>query len=206
MFIFVLLFIKQTIMEANEKLLTPEESLSMISDMIALAKKSIVDKGFHYLLWGWLVFVASTADFIMIQMGIDHHYYVWFFMPIIGIPFAVWYNYKHYSNSKSHLGLIITYLWLGFLVSGILVFFIGISKNPENILQNFLLLLGFALFVSGSIIRFRPVYLGGIVYWIAALACVYAPYQYQLLINAAAALLGSIVPGYLLKRKFASHV
>jgi len=193
-------------MEPDEKLLTPEESLSMISDMIALAKKSIVDKGFHYLLWGWLVFIVSTADFIMIQMGIVHHYYVWFSMSLVGIPIAIWYNYKHYSKSKSHLGLIIKYLWLGFLVSAVLIIFIGISKSPENILQNFLLLLGFALFVSGSIIRFRPVYLGGIVYWIAALACVYSPYEYQLLINAVAALLGSIVPGYLLKRKFASHV
>ena len=193
-------------MEPDEKILTPEESLSMISDMIALAKKSIVDKGFHYLLWGWLVFVASTADFIMIQMGIEHHYYVWFFMPIIGMPFAFWYSRKHYSPGRSHLGLIITYLWLGFLVTGFLVFFMGIAKNPENILQNFLLILGFALFVSGSIIRFRPVYLGGIVYWLAALACLFASYPDQLLINAAAALLGSIVPGYLLKRNFASHV
>ena len=193
-------------MEPNEKTLTPEESLSMISDMISLAKKSIVDKGFHYLLWGWLVFAASIADFIMLQMGIAQHYYGWFFMPLIGMPFAFWYNNKHYSKSRSHLGTIITYLWLGFLVSGVLVFIMGMTKNPENILQNFLLILGFALFVSGSIIRFRPVYLGGVVYWLAALACVFAPYHYQLLINALAALLGSIIPGYLLRKKFIDHV
>jgi hypothetical protein len=193
-------------MEPNEKTLTPEESISMISDMIALAKKSIVDKGFHYLLWGWLVCITSIADYLLIQSGNSHHYYVWFIMPILGIPVAFWYNYRHYSTSKSHLGLIITYLWLGFFITGLLIFFMGIARNPENILQNFLLLLGFALFVSGSIIRFRPVYLGGIVYWLAALACVFAPYPYQLLINAAAALFGSIVPGFLLKRKFESHV
>jgi hypothetical protein len=193
-------------MDQDEKMLTPEESLSMITDMISLAKKSILDKGFHYLLWGWLVFAASIADFVMIQMGVLHHYYGWFIMPFIGMPIAFWYNMKHYSKSKSHLGIIITYLWLGFLITGLIIFFIGITKSPENILQNFLLILGFALFVTGSIIRFRPVYLGGVVYWLAAIACVFAPYPYQLPINAVAALLGSIVPGYLLKRKFASHV
>jgi hypothetical protein len=193
-------------MENNEKSLTPEESLRMISDMIALAKNSIVDKGFHYLLWGWLVFIASIADYIMIQSGINQHYYVWFIMPILGLPFAFWYSFKHYSTGRSHLGSIISYLWLGFLVSGIIIFVMGLLRNPEGILMNFLLILGFALFVSGSIIRFRPVYLGGIVYWLAALSCIFAPYPYQLLINASAALMGSIVPGYLLKRKFTNHV
>jgi hypothetical protein len=193
-------------MENNEKSLTPEESLSMISDMITLAKKSIVDKGFHYLLWGWLVLISSLADYIMIKIGISQHYYGWFIMPVIGMPIAFWYNSKHYSNSRSHLGSIITYLWLGFLVTGVLVFIMGLVKDPQNILQNFLLILGFALFVSGSIIRFRPVCIGGIVYWIAALACVYAPYPYQLLINATAALFGSIIPGYMLQRNFITHV
>jgi hypothetical protein len=194
-------------MENNEKMLTPEESLSMISDMITLAKKSIVDKGFHYLLWGWLVMIASFADYFLIQFNItQYHYYVWFAMPIVGMPFAFWYNAKHYSNSKSHLGSIITYLWLGFLITGIIVFIMGVVKDPQSILQNFLLILGFALFVSGSIIRFRPVIIGGIVYWIAALICIYTPYPYQLLLNAGAALLGSVLPGYLLKRKFANHV
>jgi hypothetical protein len=201
-----MLFIKQTDMENNEKMLSPEESLSMISEMIALAKKSIVDKGFHYLLWGWLVLLASLTDYVLLKLEINYHYYVWFIMPIIGMPIAFWYNSKHYANSKSHLGSIITYLWLGFAITGAIIFTMGLIKNPENILQNILLILGLALFVSGSIIRFRPVYLGGVVYWLAALACIFASYQEQLLINAGAALLGGIIPGYLLKRKFTGHV
>ena len=127
-------------------------------------------------------------------------------MPILGAPIAFWYNSKHYSKSKSHLGSIISFLWLGFLVSGVIVFASGLIKDPQSILQNFLLILGFALFVSGSIIRFTPVYLGGIVYWLAALACIFIPFTDQLLINALAALFGSIIPGYLLKRKFDNHV
>ena len=193
-------------MENNEKTLSPEESLSMISEMITLAKKSIVDKGFHYLLWGWLILIASLTDYVLIKLEINHHYYVWFIMPIIGMPIAFWYNLKHYANSKSHLGSIITYLWFGFGITAVIIFTMGLLKNPENILQNILLILGLALFVSGSIIRFRPVYLGGVVYWLAALACIFASYQEQLLINAGAALLGSIIPGYLLKRKFSGHV
>jgi hypothetical protein len=194
-------------MENNEKSLTPEESLSMISDMIFLAKKSILDKGFHYLLWGWLVLFASLADYFLLKFEIyNYHYFGWFIMPLIGLPISFWYNLKHYSNSKSHLGTIINYLWLGFLVTGILIFIMGMAKDPQSILQNFLLIGGFALFVSGSIIRFRPLNLGGIVYWLAALACVFSPYPEQLLINAYAALHGSIIPGYILKRKFAGHV
>ena len=194
-------------MENDEKLLSPEENLRLIGQMISLAKHSILDKGFHYLLWGCLICIASTADYILLKAGRVHtHYYVWFILPVVGILISVWYNYVHYSKTKSHLGSIINSLWVGFLFTGLLVFANGILGDPTAILRDFMLLMGFAIFVSGSIIRFRALIIGGIVYWLAGLACMFLAYPEQLLANALAALLGSVVPGILLKLKFGRNV
>jgi hypothetical protein len=193
-------------MENEEKKLTAEECLQTISEMIAMARNSIVDKGYHYLLWGWLVMLTSISDFTLIQMEAYHyHYYGWFIMPLIGLPLSFIYSYKHYNAFKTHLGVIISYLWMGFLLTALCIFVIGIVADYASILRNFLLLCGFALFVSGKIIRFRPLVIGAIVYWLSALACIFIDSPWQLILNAAAAMFGSVVPGYLLRNKFSKN-
>ncbi len=55
-------------MENEEKQLTQEESLRIIHEMISAAKNDVKADAFIFLLWGWLVFVASIAQFILINI------------------------------------------------------------------------------------------------------------------------------------------
>lgn len=64
----------------------------------------------------------------------------------------------------------------------------------------FILLYGLGTFVSGRILKFRPLIIGGIVNWVLAVACVLVHYDYQLLIAAAAIFISYIVPGHLLSK------
>jgi len=49
--------------------------------MIATAKHSISDKSFHYLLWGWLVLIASGLDYYLLT--IYHSANHWLPWPIL---------------------------------------------------------------------------------------------------------------------------
>ena len=65
----------------------------------------------------------------------------------------------------------------------------------------FILFYGLGTFVSGRVLKFRPLVIGGIFNWALAIISVYVHFDYQLLIAAAAILTSYIIPGYLLRSK-----
>ena len=63
----------------------------------------------------------------------------------------------------------------------------------------FILFYGLGTFVSGKILRFKPLIVGGIINWILACAASFFPFDYQLLFAAAAILISYLVPGYMIQ-------
>ena len=99
------------------------------------------------------------------------------------------------------------YLWSAIAVAIFAVIFIAV-KNQVSPIPFILAVVGIGTFVSGSIISFKPLVVGGVIFWIAAIvACFCAPAT-QLLINGIATFIGYIIPGVILWRNFktASHV
>ena len=71
----------------------------------------------------------------------------------------------------------------------------------KQVFPFFIMLYGLGTFVSGSIIQFRPLVIGGIIAWALAIGSVYAEYDYQMLFGAAAILISYIIPAYMLRFK-----
>jgi hypothetical protein len=65
----------------------------------------------------------------------------------------------------------------------------------------FIMLYGLGTFVSGSIIKFRPLIIGGIIAWALAIVAAYVEYDYQMLFGAAAILISYIIPAYMLRSR-----
>ena len=65
----------------------------------------------------------------------------------------------------------------------------------------FMVLYGLGTFVSGSVIQFKPLIIGGIISWVLAVIAVYLQYDYQILMGALAILFSYIIPGHLLRNK-----
>ena len=62
-------FIKvNIIMETEEKMMTGEESLRIISEMINKTKVNIRQGSFHLLFWGWLVFNLQPFGISSLQV------------------------------------------------------------------------------------------------------------------------------------------
>jgi predicted PurR-regulated permease PerM len=63
----------------------------------------------------------------------------------------------------------------------------------------FILMYGLGTFVSGRMLQFTPLVIGGIINWFLAIVCAFVQFDYQLLIAAAAILCSYIIPGHLIK-------
>ena len=186
-----------------EKEMTQQESLDLIQEMILTAKKSVRDNGFFYLLWGWLVIIASLSDYTLQRMEIDNHGIVWaVLMTGGGIASAVYGRKMSKAQKvKTHIDILMSYLWGAFGVSLFIILFFsiktGISPCPP-----LLVLCGIGTFVSGGVLKFKPLIIGGILFWLFSIITFSVDVHYHLLIYSLAIFIGYLIPGYILKREF----
>lgn len=183
----------------------PQQSLALIHNMIAKAKNNLAENRVYFLFWGWLTFIAILAQFVLkVWLQYDRHYLVW----LISVPaviFTIIYSARHERKSgvKTFVSDSMGALWTGLGISfGVLSFLI--SRLPggwENCWPFFILFYGLGTFVSGMIIQFRPLVVGGIFNWVLAIVCAFLPFDYQLLMGALAILTSYIIPGHLLPSK-----
>lgn len=187
----------------NDKNLTHDESLKIIQSMIITAKNRITENGFHFLLWGILVIIASITEYVLQITGSGFKENIaWIVMPIVGAPIAFIYELKRNRKGRTE-GYVDTwykFLWLGFVITLIMIVVISVNQHMSPI-PFILANVGFSTFVSGSIYKFKPLIIGGIIFWVSSLLCIVFPGPDQLLINAIATLAGYIVPGILLWNK-----
>lgn len=181
---------------------SPEESVDLISKMLSRAKLNVEQGSFHMILWGWLISAISLCHFLLLKFtDMQNPYIIWWLTAIGGVVSMV-YGYRKGSRAsvRTYAGHVHMWVWLGFLISGI-VLFIFLLDRPWLIGGYILILAGYATFLSGIIIKFSPMIAGGILFWLFALAAHFLDTENALLINAVAVLTGYLVPGYLLKRK-----
>jgi hypothetical protein len=189
-------------MENEEKMMTGEESLRIITEMINKTKVNIRQSSFHLLFWGWLIFACSMSEYLLMKFtGLTHPYYVWFFV-IPGAFVSMIYGYVTGRKAKVHTYADMLYMWtwIGFLISAIVLFIVQ-SKRLDNVAPIILLLAGFPTFISGFIIRFKPLIFGGLIFWVIALVVNFAGPSVAALGMPVAVLTGYLIPGYMLKNK-----
>jgi low temperature requirement protein LtrA len=113
---------------------------------------------------------------------------------------------KKKEKVKTYTDDIMSYVWLAFVISMVLTAFVlGRVNGAEYYkLVNpfFLMLYGIPTFLSGIILKFRPLIIGGIACWVLSVVATFIPYNYQLLLLSVAMLVAWIIPGYALKSKY----
>jgi hypothetical protein len=189
-------------MENEEKLMSGEESLKIITDMINRTKVNVRQGIFHLLFWGWLILFCGLGEYILFNFShLANPWLIWL-LTIPGTFVSLIYGFVNGRKARinTYAGSLYMWTWLGFLAS-VIVLFIVMSKNMASIVPFILLLSGFPTFVSGFIIKFKPLILGGISFWIFALIAHFAGGNIGMLATPAAVLAGYLIPGYILKRR-----
>jgi hypothetical protein len=186
----------------NQESLTAEKSMDIIQQMISHAKKQYSDESFNYLLWGWLVFVASLGQYFLAYEGYPYPFIVWLLMPV-GAIVSIIYNYRHNKKEtvKTYVDEFIKYALIAFVVCMVIVL-INQGKLQLNCYPMLMMVYGMWLFISGGCLRFRPFIYGGIANWLLACIAIYTDFDVQLLLLALAVLLGYIIPGHMLRNHY----
>lgn len=175
----------------------------MIHKMISSAKQDLEDNSFHYLVWGWLVFLACAIQFVLIKIDNPYNYLGWMvLMPLGGIASMV-YGYKQDKKQrvKTYTDEVMKYVLISFLVT-LFTVLIFMSKLGLMTYPLVMMVYGMWLFTSGGIIHFRPLIIGGMINWTLGILSVFVAFEFQLIMLALAVLLGYIIPGYMLKSKY----
>jgi hypothetical protein len=181
---------------------SPEQSLQLIQSMISKTKQDMSDNGIYFLVWGWITFIALAGQFILKHfVKYEQHYQVWWII-VVGIAFSIWQGLKDGKKQKArtYVGDSMKYLWLGMGISFFVLSMI-LSKIGwgSAVFPFFMMMYGLGTFVSGNILQFRPLIIGGILAWALAIGAVYMEYDYQILFAAAAILISYIIPAYMLR-------
>lgn len=192
-------------MNENEKIMTEAESLSIISGMINRARNRFSETGTLYLLWGWVILVCCISQFVLIYfLKYPKGYQVWFLTWLAVIyQFIYLAKIKKRRTAKTYTDEIAGFVWFTFMICGVIMVFILIQlKAYESINPLILVLYGMPTFLSGIILKFKPLVTGGIICWLLAILSPFINYEYQLLLLACAVIAAWIIPGYLLRAKF----
>lgn len=185
-----------------EENFSAQESLQLIQSMIAKARDNLGKNNFYFLLWGWVTFLAIITQFLLkVVFKWEHHYFVWLIViPTVIVTIIYSSQKSKRSRIKTYIGESMSNLWIGIGISFFVLSFI-ISNSQQGwffAYPFFILFYGLGTFVSGRILKFSPLVIGGIINWALAILCVYVDFDYQLLIAAAAILTSYIIPGHLL--------
>lgn len=192
-------------MNPEERNMTESESMLLISSMINKAKNRFNETGFLYLLWGWVVLICCIIQFVAAYFfKSEHSYYVWFLTWAVVIYQVIFLRKKRKSQKvRTYTDDINKFVWLTFFICEVLLVFILIQfKKYEVINPAVLVLYGMPIFLSGIILKFKPLLTGGIICWVIAFLSPFIDLDFQLLLIACSIISGWIIPGYLLKQKF----
>lgn len=186
-------------MSAVENEMHPLQSLKLISDVILQTKDELKNYGFLYLVWGWIIAVASLAFFVLHTFTATSLFFLPF--PLLvgaGVLITVLYYRSAQKTAETYLAGYLKNLWFVLGICFVLTVFISLTQKIQPFTFT-LLIGGVGTLVSGLNLRFKPLMAGGILFFIFAVISVFLDEMYRPLIHGIAVMLGYLVPGYLLK-------
>ena len=189
----------------TDEKLEPVQSLRLIEQMIEQAKGRFSENGHLYLLWGWVIFGCSLFHFIAIEWQLlPHPEMVWMATWLAFIYQAIYlYRHRHTRRVRTYADTLIGAVWLVFVGCGFITGFVVSSKGGwETVYPLILMLYGMPTILSGVILRFRPLIIGGLICWILCLTAVYLPLKYNLVLVSLAVVAAWIIPGYMMQVRF----
>lgn len=192
----------------TDKEFSPQDSLAVIHSMIETAKNQFGENGHLYLLWGWVVFICSVAQFLLLNVfRYEYHSMVWF-LTWAAFIYQIFYlvKTKKRQRVRTYTDRIIGFVWMVFVIlMGLFAFLFGRELGTAYytmMTPGFLALYGMPTFLSGIILQFRPLVIGGVGCWALSIIALFIPYEYQLLLLSAATVIAWIIPGYMMRSKY----
>ena len=209
----------------QEKKLTEQESLHLITMMINKAKESYHDTGIGAIMWGAVIAICSLVRLSEVYFEYRLPFDIYLLTLVAIIPqILISIREKKERKVKAYDDPYLDYIWLGF---GISIFLLILICNnifnewgawtdqykPATGNRNsygfyefvgplFLMLYGMPTFITGAACKFKPMLWGGIFCWICCIIAVYTSIKIDLLLTAVSAILAWLVPGVIMEKEY----
>ncbi len=193
----------------EEKQITERESWFIIQQMIQTAKKEQKDDGRGWIVWGWMLFLASVFTVMNLRV---QWYGTYFFWNVFGGVTLAWMLYRSIAflffqktkRVKTYTKDLFHRLNVGFFIS-LLFIIVAINVHLSPLIGFPLLinLYAFWILIYGSALNFRPSVVAAYLTWGLGFAALFVQtFEGVMLLHAAAVLCGYIIPGHIASSEF----
>jgi Flp pilus assembly protein TadB len=190
----------------EERKISEQESLHLIQQMIQVARSDHREKGDGWLIWGWLLFIASVSSAVLAYLQVKGVIsWIWIGILVVGIIIYVLFHVmdKRKENVKTYVQELLDRLGTGFFISLFVIVAAGFIHKTNIGFGYYYILYAFWMYIHGSSIRFRPLLIGAYVNWIAAIIIfLLDDFGQIMVVSAIAVLIGYLIPGYLLQAEY----
>ena len=102
----------------DEKQLSEQESLRLITEMIQKAKKSYYDTGISPLLWGSAVFIASFVTYLRLEFDFTVPFDIWLIVLFAIIPqIVISVRESKFRKFRSHTDIAVDAIWITYALT-----------------------------------------------------------------------------------------
>jgi hypothetical protein len=187
----------------EEKELSGEESLKLITRMIYEAKGYFYESGLGALIYGFSILICTMLTYLREQQLLRFPFSPFLLMmPVFFLQGWVQYKEERKKKAKTFTDEAIDYIWLGYFLS----VFAALCGNFVNagyiIITIILFLTAFASFITGMITKFRYHIICGIACMVIAASSFFVQNANIYLLMAVVAVLVWLIPGFILRAYF----
>lgn len=199
----------------NKETLSKNEVLNTLRHSLKISRKPLLQDGVLLIAWGLafsLGFGIKYYESIKLTSRLFRDVYdimsVITALALIGL--TIYYIFFRNRKLRSYAAISTRFVWIGIIVAHNMNVIITKSLLGEvdfamlHPLQ--MVLIGFALFVTGGIYRFYLLSLGGILMWVAAVIGAGLELTDQYLVRAIADFVCFVIPGFLMINESKKHV
>lgn len=187
----------------DEKIMTEQESLALITSMISKAKNSYIDSGIGPLFWGILITFCSLCTWYEVTFQYDPGFDIWT-ISLIGLVPQAYFSIRNRRNKnfKSHNETMMNYVWGTFTVCIFMLSFYTHKTHAPNSIALYMMVFGIPTFITGGICKYRPMLIGGLICWCCSIGTYYTSFANGMLLMALSATAAWLVPGIILRRRY----
>lgn len=183
------------------------ESLEIIRSMIRYSKRNLREQSIFYLIWGWGVLAAAAGQYLLLTLWNSQWHWVTWPVALFWAGILSMVTSRRLSRSRKATSFVensMGYLWGGFIIYILILLAISARIGWTYSYLLIIGLYGLATFISGGILRFRPLLVGGVLSLLLALGGIlgeelYHSFPNVLLLLCASIIVSYLIPGYMLR-------
>lgn len=191
--------------ELKDKSLNEKESLELITRMIRNTQHRLERyTGIPMLIWGYATVITTLLVWWAVSYTGDYRMqFLWFLIPITG-GIGMLLLKKKPAGVRTYVDRVVVYIWLVLGLTGFLLSCLSILsvmwKLP--VLFIIILIMGIGTILTGLVVQFRPMVIGGVVAMGIGVAHYLLPgWDIKMLTFALAFVVMMIIPGHILNHR-----